>query len=186
MFLSKDFDREVQPHWEVFKRLAAAEFSVRVGTSLFGFGSICSLALMPDYLISCFDQDYVFDPDKVVYQCSRKEVLSILYPKAEDAGPMFSPEHNLILEPALLRLRKVRGLEVMAALDDVLLEFPDAGQDEKRGRVFIRPYEEGRPCSTRVGPLALTYNGKPTAATEKVMAAAQRSLECALKTPWRT
>src|ERR1019366_4321589 len=99
--------------------------------------SICSLALMPDYLISCFDQDYDFDPDKVIYQGSRKEVFSILYPRPEDAAASFSDEQRRVLEPALRRLRSLRGVEVMASLDDVLLEFADAAQEDKRGRVFI-------------------------------------------------
>ena len=178
--LSPEFDREVRPHGETFRRLASGVLALKAGTSIFAFGSVCSLALMPDYLISCFDQDYDFDPDKVIYQGSRKEVFSILYPRPEDAAASFSDEQRRALEPALRRLRSLRGVEVMDSLEDVLLEFADAAQEDKRGRVFIRPYEEGKPCSTRVGALAVTFNGERSPATEKVLTVVQRSLEAAL------
>lgn len=176
VFLSKSFEKAAKPHWDVLKRLASGILSVRVGTSVFAFGSVCNLALPPDSLISCFDQDYEFDPDKVAYQCSRREVFHLIYPKEEDIGPAFDAGQLRLLKPALERLRVLPGLEVMPSLDDVLLEFPDSLQEDKRGRVFIRPFAEGKPCAWRVGPFALTYNGVESSVTAKVMAAAGASL----------
>lgn len=176
LFLSPEFTPTAREHREVFKRLASGVLSVKAGTSVFAFGSVCSQALLPDDLISCFDQDYEFDPDKIVYQCSRKEVFSILYPKAEDVGPCFTAAQLKSLKPVLARLSAVPGLEVMPSLEDVLLEFPDGRQEDKRGRVFIRPYAPGKPCCKRAGPFAIAYNGEGSAATLKLVEAVARRL----------
>ncbi|MFI5360714.1 MAG: radical SAM protein [Elusimicrobiota bacterium] len=175
--LSSEFDKEVRPHVETFRRISSGVLAVKAGTSTFAFGSICSLALMPDLLISCFDQDYDFDPDKIVYQVSHKEVFSILYPRPEDASTNFSDEQRRVLERALRRLRSLRGVKVEVSQGDVLLEFSDAAQQDKRGTIHIRAYEEGRPCFSRVGTLAVTYRGELSSATDKVLTVVRRSLE---------
>jgi hypothetical protein len=178
-FFSPEFDREFRPHREIFKRLAGGVLSVQAGTSVLALGSLCNQALLPDYLVACFDQDYRFDPDRVSYQCCRKEVYSLLYPREEDLGPSFGAGELARLAPLLARLRRARGLEVMPSAQDVLIEFPDPPQADGRGRVFIRPFALGRPCAVRAGPFALAYNGERTAATAAVLGLARRLLAAA-------
>ncbi|MBI5477714.1 MAG: radical SAM protein [Deltaproteobacteria bacterium] len=175
-FFSPEFDRAVQPHWDVFKRLASGANSLRVGTSVFALGSVCNLALVPDYLIACFDQDYEFVPDKVMYQCARKEVYSILYPREEDSGPLFSREQQAVLQPLIERLERSRKVEVRPSLQDVVVEFEDAGQHERRGQVVIQPFQDGRPHYRRAGEFALSHGGTLTPKTEAVLGAVQRWL----------
>jgi hypothetical protein len=176
-FFAPEFDRVVQPHWEVFKRLAGGANSLKVGTSVFALGSVCNLALMPDYLIACFDQDYEFDPDRPMYQCARKEVYSILYPREEDAGPLFTRDQQAVLQPFLAKLERSRKVVVRPSLQEVIVEFEDHEQAEGRGKVAIEPFREGRPHFQRIGDLALSHGGAMTPKTEAVLAAVRQWLE---------
>lgn len=176
VFLSPEFERSVRPSWEAYRRSAAGEQAVRLGTSTFSFGSICNLTLVPNYLLVCSDQEYRFAPDRVMYQCCRDEVFSVLYPPA-DRGPDFTAEQLALLGPVIDRLRSIPRLMVMPASEEVLLEFPDEGQKTGRGHVFIRPFASGRPCHQQVGPFALVFNDLLTRSTEWVLGAARRLLE---------
>jgi hypothetical protein len=139
-------------------------------------GSVCNLALMPDYLIACFDQDYEFVPDKVMYQCARKEVYSILYPREEDAGPLFTREQQAVLQPFIEKLERSRKVEARPSLQEVVVEFEDRGQATGRGKVVIQPFQEGRPHFRRVGELVLSHGGELTPKTEAVLGAVQQWL----------
>jgi hypothetical protein len=175
-FFAPEFDRQVQPHWPILGRLAGGVQSVKVGTSVLALGSICNLAILPDYLIASYDQDYRFDPDKVAYQCARREVYSILYPREEERGPVFTPQQLAELAPFVERLRGSAKVEVMPSAEDVLIEFADDGQEGGRGRVFIRPFVAGRPCYRQVSSFALSFNGELTPTTERVVGAVRRWL----------
>jgi hypothetical protein len=175
-FLAPGFDREAEPYWEVFKRLAGGVNSVKIGTSVFALGSVCNLALAPDHLIACFDQDYEFAPDRVMYQASRKEVYSVLYPKDEDAGPLFSREHLAALEPFVQKLERSRKVEVIPSLHDVVVEFADDGQKDGRGRAVIEPFVAGCRFYRHVGDFIISYGGELTARTTAVLGAIEAAL----------
>jgi hypothetical protein len=170
-FFSPEFDRAVQPHWPVFKRLAGGVNSVKIGTSVFALGSVCNLALVPDYLIACFNQDYQFAPDKVMYQCTRKEVYSILYPKDEDSNPLFTRAHTELLEPFIQKLERSRKVEVAPSLEEVAVDFDDPAQPKHRGRVLISPFQPGCRHYRRVGDFALSHVGALTPKTEAILGA---------------
>jgi hypothetical protein len=58
---------------------------------------------------------------------------------------------------------------MMPSPQDVLFEFPDAGQPEGVGRVFLRPEVENRRHHRKIGSLLLSFNGVLTEATDRVI-----------------
>jgi hypothetical protein len=176
VFFAPEFDRQAQAHHEVLQRLFGGVLSVKVGTSVFALGSLCNVALLPDYLIACHDQEYEFRPDEVAYRCERREVYSILYPHAEDRGPPFTAEQRAIVDPFVDLLRSSTKVAVMPSPEEVLIEFADEQQPDGRGRVFLLPYAEARGRGDRVGSFALVFNGELTPRTKRVVGAVRRWL----------
>jgi len=180
-FFGPEFERVVQPYWDVFKRLAGGVNTVKIGTSVFALGSVCNLALIPDHLIACFDQDYEFDPDKVMYQSTRKEVYAVLYPRDEDSGPLFSAAQTAVLAPFIAKLERSRKVGVVPSLTDVVVEYEDGAQEAKRGRVVIQPFVDGCRHFLRVGEFALSHGGELTPKTEAMLGAVRDWLAAAAK-----
>jgi hypothetical protein len=179
-FFSPDFAPIAVDNWQVLKRLASGVLSVNVGTSVFALGSLCNLALLPDYLLGCFTEDYRFDPDTVMYQCSRKEIYSILYPKDEDRAPSFDPQQRRVIERVAASLSAMSSrVTVMASEDELLLEFFDADQEEHAGRVFLKASGAARHCYKKVGTFELSFNGTLSKTMTRVLQVLERELAAA-------
>jgi MoaA/NifB/PqqE/SkfB family radical SAM enzyme len=169
-FFSREFEGLFERHGEVFKRLASGVLSVRGGTSVFALGSVCNSGLLPDYLVAATDQSYEFDPDREMYQCSRKEVYGLLYPVDEDRGVAFDARQNALLDRVLQALAKVApDVQILRSPDDVTLQFVDPDQAEGVSRAFVRPGDDPRVHFRRIGAFALAYNDELTGRMRAVL-----------------
>ncbi len=169
-FFSPEFDEVAHQNWPVLERLASGVLSVNVGTSVMAFGSICNLALLPDWLVGIHDESFQFDPNGIAYQTSRKEVFSLMYPRPEDLGAPFSPAEALVINRVASSLRALSSrVNVLVAHDELLVEFVDADQRDEIGRIFVKAKGAGRPCHRRVGPFEMSFNGDSTRTMKRVL-----------------
>lgn len=180
-FFSPAFDAVAHANWPVLERLASGVLSVHVGTSVLGLGSICNLAVLPDWLIACHSDDLHFDPAARVFRTTRKEVFSILYPRTEDLGVDFDVDQSRLVSAAVRRFEAAAPeLPVFLSEDEVCVQVSDEAQAEGVARIFVKVAGAGRTAYRRVGPFEISFNGEPTPRLMAVVADVEHALRAVL------
>jgi hypothetical protein len=171
LFLSAPGFEEVRrANAGAFTRLACGVNSVAYGTSVFAFGDLCNLALVPNLLFGRLNRGQPFDADAPVYECTRREVYDMLDPEEPTDAPSFSTADLATLRELQARLQRAPlPMDVQISNRELLLEIPDPEQYRQLSRVFVRPSDPGS-TFVHVGRFDLAYNDRLTDLVRRVMA----------------